>query len=647
MHSPQTHYLGRLLGFVVLSCLSLFVQASRLDSLTHLLKTSKDDSVKLAVNNQLIWMHVFQDQTKAWALIQDSKQLAEKPKQEFGYISLLNIIGVYYDVLGESDSSLRYFQDALTLSRQFKIPIHEEHSLNNLGLYFWNRGKLQEALNSFLESKKINDRLNGEHNEVQDGLLNNIGLIYQELFLYEKALVYHKKAYEIRLKRKPTASLMASLNNMAICYKELSMVDSALVYLTKGIALREESRDEIGYYRMLSTLSGCYAAKGETRKALDITSLSANRPESVPYTDLDKARDLSDLAHLYVWVNKADSSLFYGKKSLEIIESDSEMIRLIPEIYLALANAYLLQHNIKESSKYNERYLKAIENTFNKENAQAMEELELQYETAKKDKALAESQLTLAEKTRERNVIVLLSIIGMLVLIAFFNALRLKNKRLRTEVELQAAMIRIESQNQLQKQRIEISRNLHDTLGAQLTFIISAIDNLKIFDLNREKLIVKYNQLSDFTRTAIFELRDTIWAMNKEQITFEDLKGRISNFVQQAKASVPLTKFEFEFPTQSAFTFQSKNGIEVFRIIQEAVNNAIKHAEASAIHIRIQEEQDTLHLSIRDNGKGFDADSSHDGNGLKSMKNRAEVLGAKLSWKSEPGETRIDLKLPK
>src|SRR5690606_12394398 len=192
-----------------------------------------------------------------------------------------------------------------------------------------------------------------------------------------------------------------------------------------------------------------------------------------------------------------------------------------------------------------------------------------------------ESKLLIAEKTKERNLVVLFCVIGMLILILFFTNQRLKSKRLRTEVELKAAMLQIESQNQLQKQRIEISRNLHDTLGAQLTFIVSAIDNLKIFDLSKEKLVIKYDQLSDFTRTAIIELRDTIWAMNKEQITFEDLKGRVSNFVLQAKASVPLTRFSFTFPQESSYAFRSKNGIEIFRIIQEAVHNAIKHAEAS------------------------------------------------------------------
>src|SRR5690606_29337133 len=141
--------------------------------------------------------------------------------------------------------------------------------------------------------------------------------------------------------------------------------------------------------------------------------------------------------------------------------------------------------------------------------------------------------------------------------------------------------------------------------------------------------------------------RDTIWAMNKEQITFEDLKGRVSNFVLQAKASVPLTRFSFTFPQESSYAFRSKNGIEIFRIIQEAVHNAIKHAEASEISISIEEQENSLTIRITDNGHGFDPEATSIGQGLAYMKNRANLLGGQISWNSAPGHTSVHLLLNK
>src|SRR5690606_34321440 len=135
---------------------------------------------------------------------------------------------------------------------------------------------------------------------------------------------------------------------------------------------------------------------------------------------LDQARDYNNLAHLYVWANKADSSLFYGRKGIEIVEADTEMIRLIPEIYLAMSHAYLALQNMQESNRYTDLYLDAMKKTFNVESAEAFRELEVQYETTKKEQALSESKLLIAEKTKERNLVVLFCVIGMLILILFF-----------------------------------------------------------------------------------------------------------------------------------------------------------------------------------------------------------------------------------
>lgn len=621
--------------------------SSKLDSLTQLYAATSDDSLKLAVNNQIIWQYLFQDQEKAWHYIKISEQLAMKPHQTFGEISLINIKGIYFDVKGEGDSALFYFEKAVELSKKHNIRTHYEHGLNNLGLYYWNHGKLEQALTYFLASKKVNEELNAGKGNINDNLLNNIGLVYQEMFLFEKALTYHLQAYEIRKEREPAAPLIASLNNLGICYKELDMLDSAKYYLQQGIAYHQQAKDEVGYYKLLSTLAGCYVIEKNYTKALQLARAVAHKPGHVPSNNLDKTRSYNSLAHLFVYTNNADSSLYYGLKAKEIMEADSDLVNLVPDLYLALANAYLLKGNIEESSQMNHAYQNALEKIFNKESAETLQELEVKYESEKKDKELMASKLKIAEQDRRRNLILITAAFCLLILLTVFNHQRLKNRRLKTEAQLKEAMHSIEVQNQLQKQRIEISRNLHDTLGAQLTFIISVIDNLKIFDLGREKLIIKYDQLSDFTRNSITELRDTIWAMNKEQISFEDLKSRVSNFVHQAKETITLTHFSFDYPENSAITFDSKKGIEVFRIIQEAVNNAIKHAQASQIAITISEEQNQLQIAIKDNGIGYDASTGSHGNGIKSMQSRALTIGADLSWeKLNPG-TAVVLLLKK
>ncbi|MBH8575683.1 sensor histidine kinase, partial [Nostocaceae cyanobacterium CENA369] len=202
----------------------------------------------------------------------------------------------------------------------------------------------------------------------------------------------------------------------------------------------------------------------------------------------------------------------------------------------------------------------------------------------------------------------------------------------------------------LQEQRLRISRDLHDNIGAQLTFIISSIDNLKYgFRIEDEKLQNRLTGISEFTKETIYELRDTIWAMNMSQITFEDLKSRISNFIDNAKISSIGIDFKFAYSNDNLNkkVVTSVEGMNIYRIIQEAINNAIKHSEATKIAVTIDGDETKLAIEVTDNGKGFDLETSNDGNGLNNIRKRAKEIGGEIELNSKPGEgTVMKLFLP-
>src|SRR5690606_18559390 len=211
------------------------------------------------------------------------------------------------------------------------------------------------------------------------------------------------------------------------------------------------------------------------------------------------------------------------------------------------------------------------------------------------------------------------------------------NRQLQKESELKTALAKIETQNKLQEQRLRISRDLHDNIGAQLTFIISSIDNLKFgFTDISEKLGQKLTGISQFASQTIYELRDTIWAMNKENITFEDLQARIANFIEQAKNASEKTEFSFniEKNVDETHVFSSVEGMNIYRINQEAVNNALKYAAADEDEVNISKEKNKHQIEIADNGKGFDPNTTEMGNGLNNMKKRAREIGGTLQIKS-------------
>ena len=235
-----------------------------------------------------------------------------------------------------------------------------------------------------------------------------------------------------------------------------------------------------------------------------------------------------------------------------------------------------------------------------------------------------------------------LGLIGYLV----YTQQRLKNKQIIKENQLKQALIKIENQNNLQEQRLAISKDLHDNIGSQLTFIISSIDNLKYgLSAANNKIIQKLNNISLFTKDTIYELRDTIWAMNKDKVTIEDLNSRISNFIISAKSAEQDVDFSFNsnLKKEQTIVFNSKAGMNMYRIIQEAVNNAIKHAEASKITVNVNSGEKAIQIAIKDNGKGFDLHETEFGNGIQSMQKRAEELNGTLEILNQQPGTQIKL----
>ena len=230
----------------------------------------------------------------------------------------------------------------------------------------------------------------------------------------------------------------------------------------------------------------------------------------------------------------------------------------------------------------------------------------------------------------------------------FYNQQKLKNQQLQKENELKDALVKIETQNRLQEQRLRISRDLHDNIGAQLTFIISSIDNLKYgFEIKDKQLTAKLDAISNFTSSTIYELRDTIWAMNKSEISFEDLQARISNFIDKANSIDGAINFSFviDDSVDLSKVFTSVEGMNIHRVLQEAIHNSLKHAEATNISIDINQAKDLI-FKVSDNGKGFNLNTVKKGNGLNNIQKRIHDIGGEFSIMSnETSGTQIRVKI--
>ena len=642
--------------FLILFCSFLLsAQNNKIDSLNQVIKSTKNDSVKVDTYNKLTWKYIFNDKEKALEILNTTEKYALRTNQKYGYNTFLNNKGIFFDVNGFSDSAKVYFEKSVAYSIKNKFPIQEQYSYNNLGMFNWNKGRFQEALNCFFKALKLAEKNQINDNSIKiDATLNNIGLIYQEMELFEKAIPYHQKALKIRFERKYTQGEASSYNNLGICYKELNKIKEAKTSFENGIQKSNEAQDKTEYYHNLQGLAQIYAIENNAQKALELFLESYNRPSEIPFNSTTKVKVTSEIAELYMKLNQTQKAIEFGKICVSEINKEPENEVYEVNIYKTLAQAYFKNGNNINGNFYNELFYEKTSQKFKESSAKALQELETKYEIEKKELELVQAKnenIIKETKIKKKNYLIygafglafLLGLIGFLV----FKQLKLKNTQLIKENELRQALSKIETQNKLQEQRLEISRELHDNIGSQLTFIISSIDNLKFFDLTKEDFNKKYDSISGFTRKTITELRDSIWAMNKEEITFEDLKSRTANFIENAKVSLQGIQFEFIYPKEhDRIKLDSKTGITIYRIIQESVNNAIKHSNASSITVSFEEEISKIILKISDNGKGFNSKEIVNGNGLNSLEKRVKEINASIEFTNQNG-TQVIVEVPK
>jgi len=181
-----------------------------------------------------------------------------------------------------------------------------------------------------------------------------------------------------------------------------------------------------------------------------------------------------------------------------------------------------------------------------------------------------------------------------------------------------------------------ISQDLHDDAGQQLTYINFVVENLK-FD--NPQLNDALNPLSQSIGKLSNSIRSISHSLNSQLLIQDSLVKAIESEVERLKNNTRI-QFDFVIIGSRKKTFGSNEKIVVYRIFQEVVNNALKHSGASAIEIRLKTEPH-FELIVSDNGKGFDFNSeggNKPGMGVKNIIKRAEIINFKVQIDSAPGK---------
>jgi len=170
--------------------------------------------------------------------------------------------------------------------------------------------------------------------------------------------------------------------------------------------------------------------------------------------------------------------------------------------------------------------------------------------------------------------------------------------------------------------------------------MISSLDNLSMTN-NKADVYRRLEQLSWFGRQTLEELRQTVWAMKHEKTDLNRVIQRVQKLKEQHIINPERLNIEITTHNSADINLTMEQSLNIFRIIQEALQNSIKHSNAKKIELDFHKTGQGLRLLIKDDGKGFDVNRVIHGDGLKNMKFRCEKADGQFNIISGSRGTKI------
>jgi len=539
-----------------------------------------------------------------------AKPILENSKDYYVLGSLYTNMSNAYEALSEFDTSVAYQFKALENFIAGKDSIWIAGSYLNLG----NRYKLiQEpdlSLEYYLKALNMYRKIGNDYFVAM--CYNSVATAYLEKKQFDKAFEYAKKSFENYNSVGARLDQGYPLTNMALANWGLGNFDDAEHYYNQAIAIQEERGERLAQISLKNDLANIYLKQGKTNRAEKLAMTTYQEANSIDY--------------------------------LPGIDALSKTLSLIYEEKTDFKKAYV----------YHQKHKAARDSLYFAEKAKEMFNLKEKYESEQKENEILRQQNQLVESElsiKKRNNMLMGSggLVAILLIVGFvlFREQKIKAKNFERETVLEKAMAKARAQENLKEQRLRIARDLHDNIGSQLTYLTSLTDSAKRgIDKGEVFLMEKLTQMKQFSLVTISELRDTIWAMNKDEISLEDIKERTQQLAATVhEATDDKTRVKVK-GTPANRVLNAFVGMNLFRIIQESVNNAVKHSGSELIEVIFNEIDGAVQIVVLDFGRGFDTSKESTGNGLHIMRNRAEKAGVDFEQESKLGKgTKVTLRV--
>ncbi len=618
---------------------------SKKDSLLQKLSSLKEDSNK-------VWAYytygeLFENSSPDSAAFYylRGKQLADKINFNRGaaafgshYIVILNNRGDFKEALNVAKEALQLYQQQGDKKELAIANI-------NIGSEWQYLSEFSTAADYYLIAKKTAEEINDKR--LQRICNNNLASIFIELQEFEKGKQYAEKSLELAKELKDDYAVSSSTYNIATAAMHLKEYDKALALYREIEAIGKRTEDPItmldGWLGSADAFSAMNKVAEAEKNYQQVIQFSKER--NTPEYEMYACMGLGDLLLKNNRLNEAakfiDTGIVIAKKQGSMLE--------LKDLYLKAANVNEQKGDVSSALAFRKQFEVMNDSIIGEKSRSTVASLEAKYEFEKKEATIKqlEAENKLHALTIRQKDILNYTLLGgtLIVLLLFFLSYRnykqqqaLQQQRIH-ELETEKKLLATEAVLQgEEKERSRLAKDLHDGLGGLLSGIKYSFQSMKGNLIMTPENAQAFERSMDMLDSSIKEMRRVAHNLMPEALVKFGLDTALKDFCNDINQSGSL-KITYQSIGLADAVIDQTTAITVYRIVQELINNTIKHAAANNAIVQVSKSDELLSVTVEDDGKGFNTSilNAAKGIGWSNIQNRIDLLKGKLDINSTPG----------